>query len=139
MITSQPASAVISDLDSLHALRYSRPRDMVSVQRFAQRFGYDLSHIEELSHVKSGVARDNPFSLHVQQFMRVALDVVARHMLSGRDLDDAIEWFKSTALPEHGGRTPEQIVADGDHRLLLRDGLPRANFEETRQAGSAAR
>jgi hypothetical protein len=116
-----PVSAVSFDLDSLHALRFSRPRDMVSVRRFAQRFGYGLDRLEELSHVSPGVARDNPFSLPVQQFMRIALDVVSRHMLTGRDLDDAIDWFKTAALPEHGGRTAEQVVADGDHRLLLRD------------------
>ena len=85
---------------------------MVSVRRFAQRFGYELARIEELSHVKPGIAHDNPFSLHVQHFMRLALDIVARHMLSGRDLDDAIEWFKSAELPEHGNRTPEQVVAE---------------------------
>ena len=54
-----------------------------------------------------------------EYFMRLALDVVARHMAVGRDLDEAIEWFKTAALPEHGGRTPEQVVSDGDHRLLL--------------------
>ncbi len=93
---------------------------MVSVRRFAQRFGYALERLEELSHVSPGVARDNPFSLPVQQFMRIALDLVARHMVAGRDLDDAIEWFKTASLPEHGGRTPEQVIADGDFRLLLR-------------------
>jgi len=127
MIPGQPQAAAVFDLDSLHALRHSRPRDMVSVRRFAQRFGYDLAQIEELSHVKPGVARDNPFSLHVQQFMRLALDVVALHMISGRDLDDAIEWFKSAGLPEHGGRTPERIVSDGDHRVLLKGDGPRHN------------
>ena len=119
---SQQPSAVISDLDSLQALRFSRPRDMVSVRRFAQRFGYDIARLEVLSHVRPGVAHENPFSLHVQQFMRLALDVVALHMLTGRDLDDAIDWFKSVPLEEHGARTAEQIVADGDHRLLLRSG-----------------
>jgi len=93
---------------------------MVSVRRFAQRFGYDLVRLEELSRVRPGLAHENPFSLQVQQFMRVALDVVALHMVVGRDLDDAIEWFKCARLPEHGSRTPEQIVADGDHRVLLR-------------------
>jgi hypothetical protein len=122
----QPASAVF-DLDSLQALRHSRPRDMVSVRRFAQRFGYELARLEELSRVRPGTARDNPFSLHVQQFMRVALDVVARHMVSGRDLDEAIEWFKSSPLVEHGDRTPEQVVADGDHRALLRSTTPQRN------------
>lgn len=100
---------------------------MVSVRRFAQRFGYEISRLEDLSHVRPGVAYDNPFSLPVQQFMRVALDIVAQHMLAGRDLDDAIEWFKTMALPEHGGRTPEEIVADGDHRVLLRGGEPKSN------------
>jgi hypothetical protein len=114
------------DLDSLHALRFSRPRDMISVRRFAQRFGYDLARLEELCHVRAGLAHDNPFSLPVQHFMRLALDIVARHMVSGRDLDDAIDWFKSATLAEHGGRTPEQIVADGDQRLLLRN-APRHN------------
>lgn len=115
------ASAVSFDLDSLHALRFSRPRDMVSVRRFTQRFGYGLDRLEELSHVGPGVARDNPFSLPVQQFMRHALDVVALHMVAGRDLDDAIEWFKTAPLAEHGDRTAEQVVADGGHRALLRD------------------
>ena len=100
---------------------------MVSVRRFAQRFGYDLARIEELSHVRPGVAHDNPFSLHVQQFMRLALDIVSRHMLSERDLDDAIEWFKSVELPEHGDRTPERIVADGDHRVLMKGDGPKHN------------
>lgn len=93
---------------------------MVSMRRFAQRFGYELVRIEELSRVRAGTARDNPFSLPLQQFMRVALDVVARHMVADKDLDDAIAWFKTREMPEHGGRTPEQIVADGDHRVLLR-------------------
>lgn len=108
---------------------------MVSVRRFAQRFGYETSRLEELSHVKPGTAYENPFSLQVQQFMRLALDIVARHMLSGRDLDDAIEWFKSTPLAEHGGRTPEQVVADGDHRLLLRGG----HSQDNQPAASPAR
>ncbi len=100
---------------------------MVSVRRFAQRFGYELARIEQLSHVRPGTARDNPFSLPVQQFMRVALDVVARHMVAGKDLDDAIEWFKTSARPEHGDRTPEQIVADGDYRVLLRSAVAQPN------------
>jgi hypothetical protein len=116
----QHAALIGSDLDALRALRYSRPRDMLSVRRFAQRFGYELARLEELSHVRPGLALANPFSLPIQQFMRVALDIVARHMVVGRDLDDAIEWFKHASLAEHGGRTPERIVADGDQRLLLR-------------------
>jgi hypothetical protein len=117
---SQQPVGVTFDLDSLQALRFSRPRDMVSVRRFALRFGYDIARLEELSHVRPGVAHDNPFSLPVQQFMRHALDVVAMHMASGRDLDEAIEWFKSEPLPQHGGRTAEQVLADGGHRALLR-------------------
>lgn len=93
---------------------------MLSVQRFAQRFSYDLARIEELSGVKPGLARDNPFHARVQHFMRVALDVVAWRMLTVPDLDGAIEWFKTATLTEHGNRTPEDIVAAGEQRLLLR-------------------
>jgi hypothetical protein len=127
VIPGQAHSTVVFDIDSLQALRFSRPRDMVSVRRFTQRFGYELSRIEELSHVSPGMARDNPFSLRLQQFMRHALDVVALRMVTERDLDAAIEWFKSAGLAEHGGRTPEQIVAEGDHRLLMKGGSPRHN------------
>lgn len=122
MIPGPHAAAVISDLDSLQALRFSRPRDMLSVRRFSQRFGYDLAQLEALSHVRPGVAQANPFCPPVQQFMRIALDVVARRMASGGDLDDAIDWFRTAPQAGHGGRTPEQMVADGDHRQLLRGG-----------------
>lgn len=118
----QPYSGVTFDIDSLYALRFSRPRDMVSVQRFAQRFHYDHARLEELCHVRSGELQGNPFMARVQSFMRHALDVVAMRMLSVPDLDGAIAWFKSEPLPEHGDRTPEAIVADGDQRLLLKQG-----------------
>ena len=113
-------SQVTFDLDSLYSLRFSRPRDMVSVQRFAHRFGYDVARLEELCHVRPGLVHDNPFASRVQQFMRYALDVVAFRMLSVPDLDQAIRWFRSEPQAAHGNRTPEQIVADGDQRVLLK-------------------
>lgn len=123
----QPYSGVTFDIDSLHALRFSRPRDMISVQRFAQRFHYDPARLEELCHVRPGELQENPFMARVQVFMRHALDVVAMRLLSVPDLDEAIAWFKSGSLPEHGDRTPEEIVADGDQRLLLKQGGGRRN------------
>jgi hypothetical protein len=114
-------SHVGMDLDSLEALQFSRPRDMISLHRFAQRFGYEMDRLEALSHVTPGTARANPFNRRVQSFMRTALELVATKMLKAADLDAAIAWFKSERLPAHGGQTPEEVVADGNEKVLLRE------------------
>jgi hypothetical protein len=127
LASTQASSAVTFDLDSLYALRFSRPRDMVSVQRFAQRFDYSIEELESLCHVRPGQIGENPFNARVQQFMRHALDVVAQRMLAVPDLDRAIAWFRNEPLAAHGDRTPEGIVADGDQRVLLKSQAPRHN------------
>ena len=107
------------DLDSLEALRFSRPRDMISLHRFVHRLGYSVGRLEEICRLPAGSARANPFNRRMQAFMRATLDVVALQMLRVADLDAAITWFKSQAQPEHAGLTPEELVAGGREKALL--------------------
>lgn len=118
MIATQAVSHVVFDLDSLDALRFSRPKGMISLSRFERRFGYSAERLETLASMPAGSARANPFATRLQRFMTVALDIVALRMLQCADLDEAIAWFKQQPLDQFERRTAEQVVADGSGASL---------------------
>lgn len=108
------------DLDSLDTLRHSRPRGMISLNRFERRFAYGSGELEGLVNMPAGSARTNPFAARLQRFMSAALDAVALRVLREGDFDEAIAWFRQQPLAEFENRTAERVVSEGEAAALLR-------------------
>lgn len=110
----------IVDLDFLiNKLRFAG-RAEISPERFAKAFGYDLFTLEQLAHVDQPHAQSWQLSPRLQSFMEQALKVIGSTALLLADVEEAKTWFKSYRFEEFGGKTPEQLVSDGQHRYLLK-------------------
>lgn len=110
----------IVDLDFLiNKLRYAG-RSEISPERFASAFDYDLIVLERLAHVDQLQTKDWRMSAPLQSFMENALKVMGSAALLLTDINEAKTWFKHYRFAEFNGKTPEQLVSDGQHALLFK-------------------
>ena len=125
----------IVDLDFLiNKLRYAG-RSEISPERFARAFDYDLIVLERLAHVDQLRIKNWRLSPKLQSFMENAMKVMGSAALLLTDMEEAQTWFKNYRFAELDGKTPEELVSDGQHALLFKKLSVSAGSHRQRLAG----
>lgn len=91
----------------------------ISPDRFARRWGVSQSGLARLAGVHRNTVRQNPGSDQLQERMRAMIKVVTSAAEITGDVDKALYWFQNEPIRDYRGRTPAELVADGEAEAVL--------------------
>lgn len=95
-------------------------RDMIAPRRMAERLRVPLTRLAKLAQVNRNTLAAKPGSPAVQERLGEIARIIGRAAELSGDEGRAIIWFRHQPLPGLG-KTPEQLVEDGQAALVLRD------------------
>jgi uncharacterized protein (DUF2384 family) len=97
-----------------------REHDMIVPRRMAERLRLPISQLAKLAHVNRNTMTAKPKSPAVQAKLGEIARIIAQAADLAGDEGRAIIWFKHQPLPGFG-KTPEELVEDGQADLVLED------------------